>query len=744
MIGTTWRRAIVPIALLAPLVFGMRLPANERSVLTIFLTANLEGRFSLSGGARDADDPFLMLARNLLYARGRTPGSLYLDMGNSMTPGVLSRFSYGSLVMDFFDQFDCRATLVSSRDISIGTENLDQGARGRSVRLLSSNIVANGEPLFAPSFEYVQGTRTIGFVGVSSKRALVDIAEQKARNVEIDDDRESVGRAVSDLRKRGVRSIILLSGLTTAENMRLLRSFPDIHLVISGGDNRGELSGSPVSRIQLADGRAIVFLSGESGFWRLTIGVDERISVTDMRYFKLEPLPSSDPRYAQFRRRLAQWKRKYRRETNDAIADVGEADHIIDPFRIANLLRGAFGAEVAVVEPGMAQDGILRGAVRRHDVLRAIVDEHSLFTYTLTGEELTDLFNDPGDLIINGFSGEKIQNYPVQDERRYKIVSTQRVYELIEDKLGLDGTFRNSWKSAGDIVREDLQGRQNLLRDDFGYLERMFRSTIDFYISSFFYERLTLVRDEHITTPPGQPERSYIRWGIESAVDFTVYNRYHQFILTPYIYYIKEEYEDKDKVLQKYFLMNQLRGTFVYNLNLAWYTRPYHKSLVDTVVEAERNEETGRDLRPVLIRETVGTAILSKYVDGRIGVGFEKWIQDPVEDPIYGLEALLTVKVSFLRYLTYSLSVDAFFSKREDVDPIYVKSQIENALAFKLNSLLSISVKHKWYYLYSRVSVEEEHETEDDYYYVTKHYNEKYDYSRIMVSLDLKTDFKVY
>ncbi|MBP7583044.1 MAG: hypothetical protein KBA61_03350, partial [Spirochaetes bacterium] len=137
-------RNIIACILLIALA-ALPVPARARESLSLVVTANLEGRASL-GMEEEENDFLLKLGQSLIHEKGRGRAELYLDLGNAFYPGALSRFSFGSVMMDFFGFFDCAATLISSQDMRIGVNNLDFVKHNRKTRLLSANIVRRDTP----------------------------------------------------------------------------------------------------------------------------------------------------------------------------------------------------------------------------------------------------------------------------------------------------------------------------------------------------------------------------------------------------------------------------------------------------------------------------------------------------------------------------------------------------------------------------------------------------------------------
>ncbi len=223
----------------------------------------------------------------------------------------------------------------------------------------------------------------------------------------------------------------------------------------------------------------------------------------------------------------------------------------------------------------------------------------------------------------SGTDGKSVQGYPIVDSRMYRVIAPQASFERVEQVLARDIAYTNSWMNITDLLLNDLKGARSYLADDCGRLDGRFRATVDFYLSNFFEQALVKKGDD-MDEPPGQPSETYRRWGLENRIDITVYNRLHQFILTPYMLYTVLHTRDDDTY---YYQNNLLRGTFVYNLNLHERVKPYHKSQCDTVIRVVN------DYRPVVIRETAGANFTGQILSAKFGLGFEKRVHDPCRYP---------------------------------------------------------------------------------------------------------------
>lgn len=682
--------------------------------LSLILTSNLEARFTLDEKDQDLTDPLLLLAQAILNERRRSPVDLHLDLGNAFYPGLLSKYSAGSVVMDYLAALRCDAALVSSEDIRIGIEALRSLAKTKRPRLVSASLFEEAGPVFDPYIVYSKEGTSFAFVGVSSRKVRFDISEKYLYNVTIRTEPEVLDPVFQELERKGIDHIIVLSGLGLEETVGLLRTYPRIGMAICGGDNTGTLYGSQASRIELSDGRPLVLLPESDGFYRLDLAVDSSIAIKSMKKHPIGPPPRgpSPPSektlgkaYFEFARRLALWKRKAAAEEARVLASPGESRYVIDDKKIALLLRDMFDAEVAVVLKGTMRELVCSGQVTRSDISGAIHDDYSIFLYKVTGADLQKISSGDTTLVLSGIEARRVQGYPVEEGRSYRVASPQSAFEAVEKLVGRPLSYKNTWTMVSDAIRKDLETGKALFRDNYSYLERRLRTTVDVYLANFL-DTARIRAKQATEPPPGWPTETYKRWGLENKVDLTVYNRSHQIVFTPYL-----NYQRQDDSFQQ----NLLRGTLLYNLNVSEVVKPYEKSQVETVLE--RNQD---GLRPVRVRQTVGVYVTKGVFSGKAGFGFEKQVHDPVGDFNLGAEALAEIRYPFHRYFTYTFGLDSFASAD------FIRSEIKNVVSVALNRYLGTSAKHTFWY------------------YNPWSGGRNYLNSQITLSLDLKADFKFW
>ena len=699
---------------------------NAQEKLTILFTSNLGGKFNLDLPEQEKTDPMVLAAQSVMHEadRGHT---LFMDLGNAFYPGVLSKYSYGAVVMDFFNYTACKTSLVSSKDLRLGVESLEFLQKESFTKLLAANIMRDDRPVFQPYIIEKTKNHSVAFVGLASKKVLFDVAEKQLYGIAVANEKDVMKKTIAELKEKSVSHIVLLSGLEYTENMDLLNSFPEISCVIAGGDNKGQALNGHIVYVDTDDGRSILTVPPGKGYCLLSLVLDNNawVSGFDFRPFAQHRIETQ--KYKAFLNRVTLWKKQFLQETDKEIINTGGKNLAIDQERMANLLRDKYGAEMALLGKDAVIPFSREGSVSYLDLLSAVNDNFTLYTMRLAGSDLLELKKSLKGQYITGIDDRNtVQGYVVQPKRSYSIVVSQGGYEEIKGILGRDLPHTNTWDTLLDAAVEDLSGRKVLLKDDYKYLDRRFYFLTDIMIS-LYYDRAAISRTDETPLPVGEPDRSYYKWGIEGKLDFTLYNNLHKFVLIPYINYSRQ-----NKDVQN----NLLRSTFLYEINLSRVVSPYHKLMVDTVVtpvadaqEMQLYGYSSKDHRPVHLLQTLGAVITVMRVSGKIGAGYEKSVHDPVEPMVFGFEFGLRGEYDFLKYFTYTLDFDSFISflgaESGPTDQEYLRSELKNKLTVRMTNMIGLSFKHRWY----------------NYYYLRT--GERYSNSQFITSLDVITDFKL-
>lgn len=350
------------------------------------------------------------------------------------------------------------------------------------------------------------------------------------------------------------------------------------------------------------------------------------------------------------------------------------------------LARRDLRCEVAIVSPLSVKPERFQGRLSPGMLRERIFDDYRIFWYKLSGEELEQISRKDAQLMLSGLKAGQIQGYPLAARQEYLVCSSQRVLERVEKLLGKRYSARNSWLSHGSLAANRIRNREFVSTAELAHeADQLWRFRLEGQLSNLI-ENAAVENEIQQKTPPGQPRASYLRYGLENMLDFYFYNRYHEFILSPYINYARQD---------ALYLQNLLRGSFTYNYHPDFFLHPYHKSQIDTVVRVVNNQ------RPTLIRETIGLQLNIAQISGRLGFGFEKKILDPVDIPFWGLE--VTTKYSFTLWqkIVYRFSLDSFFSTYELRGRWQIRSELTNTLTFLFYEPLSFSLRYRRFYFYS-------------------------------------------
>lgn len=681
--------------------------------ISLLVTSNLQGRFSLDAGHQQTDDPLLLLGQNIVAEQDKGV-DLYLDMGNALYPGILSKYSAGAIMMDFLDYFSCQAVLVSSKDLQIGTKNLEFLGKNKKVRLLSSNIMQAQQPVFKPWMEVDRAGIRIALLALSSKKIRFDMAETDLYGYRLAEEKEALGPQLEKIRAAGIQHTILLSGQTLKDTVQILESYPDIGLALCGGDYTGRLFGGKASRLDLADGRSIVIADGAVDYYLLRLVFDGGIKVEALEARKAQPVPARNFFYHEFENRLSLWKHKFTEDEERPLASVKASPYKVDDLRFAQLLRDRFNCELGMVEANTINASPVNRQLTHSDLLSMVNRDYTIFLFTLSGEDLPSVLNGEEELIVAGLDAGKgtlIQGSPIVAGRPYRVAASQPAMQKIQHLLGKKIAYHNTWMTVTELLTDDLKNQRVILRSNYDYLDRRFRTTVDASLSNFV-DNSNVRRGDNVDTPPGQPVESYNKWGLENSIDVTIYNKYHRFVISPYMLYSRQDDS---------YLNNILRGTILYDYNLSETIKPYNKFRCDTVVE----EVDG--LRPVLLRETLGVSAAYTHVNGKLGLGFEKEVQDPSRPALFGIELILGARLPFLSHFVYTFDIDTFGGIRSGEDAQrQIRSEINNTISATITSHLSMSFRHKYFYFYEDLS------------------GETYQNSQFITSLDLKNNWKFW
>ncbi|MCB1200926.1 MAG: hypothetical protein KDK41_09800 [Leptospiraceae bacterium] len=645
----------------------------------IIITANLEGRFETRDNGEN--EPLKVLARNLLAEKSRFPETIYLDAGNAYSPGFLSRFSRGSVIHSFFELTGNAGVAVNSRDLRISVDVLEFFQERKTVPLLSANILREKKTIFS-TYTKVQN---FGIISLSSPKSVFDAAETELFDLSLQDSEVSIRQAMEEAAQENISSFIVITGRSFQENLKLMRIFPQIKTWIAAADAAKGVFDTDVQKLSIESGSTLFFPVQSDGYYLLTL-INNEPAEFEFKQPDAQ-IQENSLAYNRFVNRLNIWRQQLVEQQPRLFEPLTAGDN----FSSENLMRNVRFQNRCDV--GLADErsiaNVSENSQVKIDVIEKLRDETFVFKCRLPGSKFTNL-NLPSGTRLQGMSSNRINNRPLQPGRMYTLCATQRhLRELLPVRADIENC-ENSWMTYADYISNIWQpdselefNRVNDISEEI--LQSRMIGELNLQLSNFV-ESATVRRESLAnTTPPGRPGASYLKWGLENTIEGKLYNAHHEFSLTPYLYYIRQD---------DLFLQNLLRFTFLYRYQWFSWMMPYAQSRYDSALVSDRG------IRPALFRQTGGLSLNRNLLEGKIGLGYEKRIRDPATEPVFGLESQVKWELPILNALTYRLLWEAFFFRDFQIasEAVSVRSELTNRLSWNVLRFMSVSLSHRWFY----------------------------------------------
>jgi 2',3'-cyclic-nucleotide 2'-phosphodiesterase/3'-nucleotidase len=466
--------------------------AGDPTTITVLWTTDFHG--AIRARERERNRPIgstPILAAYLDRERARNPlGTVLLDGGDCMQGSMASNLSYGRAVIEQMNRLGYDASAIGNHEFDWSADTFAARARESRFPWLGANIyLRDGETRPAWAGESVllerQGVRigVVGFATVSTPSVTMPshVAAFRFRAP------ASLARAaIRDLRARGADVVLVIGHLPARQSHRggpITGELAELGAAIEGEDAllgghshnlvRGEVDGVP-ALIAGSHGRAI---------GRLDLTVDRRTRrVVAHRSALITTYADAiqpDPGFTAFAESL---DRALRSIAGHVLCDAPRA---LDRDRagesplgnwVADVMRRAAGAEVAVHNPGGLRASIDAGPVTAEEVFEVMPFDNRLVTLELTGAEILaavehGLANN-GCLQVSGIRyrfapsrprGERVlvltldDGTPIDHGRRFRVATN----EFLAD--GGDGYWMIERGAA--LVRTDTLVREALIAD---------------------------------------------------------------------------------------------------------------------------------------------------------------------------------------------------------------------------------------------------------------------------------------
>ena len=210
------------------------------------------------------------LATEIAALRATKPNPLLLDAGDRFQGSLFYTYYKGSVLKPFFEQLGYQAMTLGNHEFDDGPAELSYFLTGLTVPVISANIDASAEPLLAGKFGAtlvlpVAGEK-VGLIGLTTPATATNA--KPGPRVHFADPVATTKSAVAELRRAGVKRIIVLSHLGFAEDQKLAAAVDGVSVIVGGhshtllrdGDPRAA-AGSP-QEVQSPSGRPVLIVQG--------------------------------------------------------------------------------------------------------------------------------------------------------------------------------------------------------------------------------------------------------------------------------------------------------------------------------------------------------------------------------------------------------------------------------------------------------------------------------------------------
>lgn len=178
--------------------------------------------------------------------RKKYPNSLLLDSGNFFAGGLLDEYTLNTQLdmqrtdvnLKAMELMKYDAVGIGVDEFNFGREFFNEKISKTKLNFLSCNIQAKN--VLPYIIKEVSGIK-VGIIAVTSP-----FAKQKAVGLNIAEPKPAVAAAVTDLKRKGIGTIIILSSLNENENLNLINGVSGIDILIEGF---GRTKEEPFSKI---------------------------------------------------------------------------------------------------------------------------------------------------------------------------------------------------------------------------------------------------------------------------------------------------------------------------------------------------------------------------------------------------------------------------------------------------------------------------------------------------------------
>lgn len=318
----------------------------------------------------------------------RTPATLFLAAGDLMQGTNLSNLFAGKPVIEAFNLMGLDASAVGNHEFDNGQAALAERAAEARFPFLAANIQGPGP--WQPAEIRVVGGLRVALFGLTTEETPVATHPRNVQGLAFADVFAAASRMVAELRPQA-DLVVALTHLGSEEDEKLAAEVPGIDVIVGGHTHTKAVQPVLV-------GTTLVLQAFERGAFlgRLDLDVDAgKVAAFRYRLLPVTATAGEDPAVAAIvTRYAAQLGERMREPVGTAGVDLDGAKDAVRTREtnlgslVADVMREAAGADVALVNGGTIRAGIPAGPVTVGAIYNVLPFDNWLISFALTGREL--------------------------------------------------------------------------------------------------------------------------------------------------------------------------------------------------------------------------------------------------------------------------------------------------------------------------------------------------------------------
>jgi len=381
------RRPLAGISLLFCLL-GPALAAAE--TLTILHVNDFHGALQPTRAGADLPEEGGAARLAALVTTERTPTTLFLAAGDLMQGTNLSNLFAGRPVIEAFNLMGLDASAVGNHEFDNGQPALSERAAEARFLFLAANIAGGGS--WRPAVIRKVGSLRVALFGLTTAETPLATHPRNVKGLVFNDPVATARRLVAELRPQA-DLIVALTHLGVEEDEKLAVAVPGIDVIV-GGHTHTKIEQPEVI------GGTLVLQAYERGVFLGRLDLEVSLGKIIAHRYRLLPVTAAageDPAVATL---VAGYLQKLGDKMNEPVGTaLADLDGGKDAMRtgetalgdlVADVMREAAGADVALINGGTIRAGIPAGPVTVGAIYNVLPFDNWLISFAITGKELRE------------------------------------------------------------------------------------------------------------------------------------------------------------------------------------------------------------------------------------------------------------------------------------------------------------------------------------------------------------------